>query len=388
MSIAIATAGMPHAPVADGPAPAGGLLRRGLNAVGSAAVWLFGVASLLLGLAVLSSVLVGQFIVLGYLLEASGRVARSGRLRDGFVGVRTAARLGGVALGCAVLWLPLYAMSIYAENAAIIDPGGAAARQWQLWLMVLAVLYAIHVAAACLRSAQFRYFLWPFNIVWVVRRALRGGMYPEARDRLWEFVVSLRLPYYFWLGLRGFAGALLWLLLPVALLGLGHTSPILGILGAAMLAIVVQYLPVLQARFARDDRLRACQELRAAREDYCRAPIALALAISLQLAAAVPLYLLKIEMIPRDLIFLEGLVFLVFMFPARLAMGWAYGRATHREAPRHWVFRWLGRLLVWPAIVGYVIVVSLSPHLGWQGVSTLYQQHAFLLPVPFVNWGE
>ena len=307
------------------------IFRRGVNLLGQAVEWLFGVASLLLGLAVLSSVLVGQFLVLGYLLEASGRVARSGRVRDGFVGVRTAARLGGIALGAGLLWLPLYAMSIYAENAAIIDPGGAAARQWHLWLTVLAVLYAIHVAAACLRGGQFRYFLWPLNILWLARQLTRGGTYSEARDRLWEFVVSLRLPYYFWLGARGFVGSLVWLLLPVTLLGLGHTSPILGILGAVMLAIVVQYLPVLQARFARDDRLRAYRELRAARAEYCRAPIALALATSLQLAAAVPLYLLKIEMIPRDLIFLEGLVFLLFMFPARLAMGWAYGRATTRR---------------------------------------------------------
>ena len=34
-----------------------------------------------------------------------------------------------------------------------------------------------------------------------------------------------------------------------------------------------------------------------------------------------PLYLLKIEVIPRDLVFLEGLVFLLFIFPARLLGG-------------------------------------------------------------------
>jgi hypothetical protein len=265
--------------------------------------------------------------------------------------------------------------------------GGGAARQWTFWLTVLAVLYAAHVAAACLRGGRFRYFLWPLNFVWVVRRALRGGLYAQARDNLWDFVVGLRLPYYFWLGLRGFVGALLWLALPVFLLGMGHQAPIAGVVGAGLLALVVLYLPFLQARFARDGRLRAYRDLGSVRAEYRRAPVAFALALSLQLAAAVPLYLLKIEMIPRDLVFLEGLVFLLFIFPARLFAGWAYSRPARRDRPRHWLFRWLGRLLVWPAIVGYVFVVFASQHISWQGVSTLYQQHAFLLPVPFVSWG-
>ena len=42
----------------------------------------------------------------------------------------------------------------------------------------------------------------------------RGRMFAEARDAVWDFVVSLRLPQYFWLGLRGFVGALAWLLIP------------------------------------------------------------------------------------------------------------------------------------------------------------------------------
>ena len=51
--------------------------------------WLFGLGIVLLGLAVLAAVPVLQFLSLGYLLEATGRVARSGRLRDGLIGVRT-----------------------------------------------------------------------------------------------------------------------------------------------------------------------------------------------------------------------------------------------------------------------------------------------------------
>ena len=35
---------------------------------------------------------------------------------------------------------------------------------------------------------------------------------------MWDFFVGLRLPYYFWLGLRGFVGAVVWLVVPVSLL--------------------------------------------------------------------------------------------------------------------------------------------------------------------------
>ena len=190
--------------------------------------------------------------------------------------------------------------------------------------------------------------------------------------------------YYFWLGLRGFVGALLWLALPVFLLGMGHQAPIAGVVGAGLLALVVLYLPFLQARFARDGRLRAYRDLGTVRAEYRRAPVAFALALSLQLAAAVPLYLLKIEMIPRDLVFLEGLVFLLFIFPARLLGGWAYARGTRREEPRIWLSRWFARFAVIPIVLTYVLVVFLSLHLGWKGITGLYEQHAFLLPVPFV----
>jgi hypothetical protein len=36
--------------------------------------------------------------------------------------------------------------------------------------------------------------------------------------------------------------------------------------------------------------------------------------------------------------------------------------------------------------IAYVLVVFTSPHLGWHGIGSLYEQHAFLLPVPFVTW--
>src|SRR4051812_17334046 len=65
-------------------------VRRAYRVTASATDWVFGAAALTLGLSVLAAVPVAQFLCFGYLLEAGGRVARTGRLRDGFVGVRKA----------------------------------------------------------------------------------------------------------------------------------------------------------------------------------------------------------------------------------------------------------------------------------------------------------
>lgn len=366
--------------------PESGSDRRGiLGWLSSAAGWLFGSATLFLGLAVLASIPILNFLALGYLLEVSGRVARTDRLRDGFIGVRKAARCGGVALGAFLFWLPLYGISYMAERARIIDPESRIARQWESWLLVLTILAFLHVAAACLRDGRLRSFFWPFNIVWLVGRVFRGNIVPMARDQLWQFVSALRLPYYFWLGLRGYLGAFLWLALPLALLGTAHRYPALGILGGILLGAVVLYLPFLQTRFARNNRLRSFIQLGAIRRAYRHAPLAFALALSIHLAFAIPLYVLKIELIPHDLIYLEGLIFLALMFPARVLDGWAFARASRRTTPRLWLFRWAGRLSVVPVIAAYVLVVFGSQHLSWYGISSLYEQHAFLLPTPFAR---
>jgi hypothetical protein len=365
--------------------PKRGLIRRGIGRVAGIIEWLFGFASLMLGLAILASVPIVQFLTLGYLLEASGRVARSGRLRDGFIGVRKAARLGGIALGAFLFWLPLYGISYMAERARIIDPNGRIARQWDTCLIVLTTLYVLHVVAACLRDGRLRGFFWPLNILWLLRQMFRENVVKKARDRLWKEATALRLPFYFWLGVRGFLGAFLWLMIPVALLSQAHRLTILGVLGGLLLGVVVLYLPFLQTRFARNNRLRAFIQLGTIRRNFRYAPLAFAFALSIHLLFAIPLYVPKIELIPRDLMYLEGLFFLALIFPARVLDGWAYARSTQRKQPRSWLFRWVGRLSVLPVIVAYVMAVFISQHLGWYGESSLFEQHAFLLPAPFTK---
>jgi hypothetical protein len=360
---------------------------RCVQTAGSMLEWLFGVVVLMIGLAVLAALPVLQFLSLGYLLESSGRVARTGRLRDGFIGMRLAARLGGIVLGSWLMLLPVRLVADLAYSAQIIDPGGGRAAGWRISLFVLIGLTALHIGMACARGGRLRYFFWPFNFIWVLLRLLRGGYYAEARDAVWDTTMSLRLPYYFSLGFRGFVGALAWLALPVTLLALGRLgtpgAALLGFLGALLLGLVLLYLPFLQTRLARVNRLSAIFDLPATRAEFRRAPWAFAFSFVITLMFALPLYLLKIEMVPREAAWLPSLVFIAFIFPARLLTGWALGRAAHRTTPRHWFFRWTGRLAFLPAVSFYVTIVFFTQYTSWNGVWSLYEQHAFLVPVPF-----
>jgi hypothetical protein len=361
-------------------------ISAGFRAVASAWEWCFGVVTLIVGLSVLAATPILQFASLGYLLEASGRIAGTGRLREGFIGVRLAARAGSIVLGIWLMLLPLRLIATLAHSARIIDPDGIVARRWKLALIILTALMGLHIVVAVSRGGRLRHFLWPFtNPFWLIRRLWRGGYYAEARDAVWEFVAALRLPYYFWLGVRGFAGAMVWLFLPITLLALGTRLPILDLPGTLLLWLVLLYVPFLQAHFAAENRFRACFEIGSVRSQFKRAPWAFALAFFFTLLFAVPLYLLKIEMVPREAAWLPSLVFISFMFPARLLTGWALGRARHRDRPRHWFFRWTGRLSMIPVAGFYVLIVFLSQYISWHGVWSLYEQHAFLLPVPFFS---
>ncbi len=343
-------------------------LRRAVAGVGSVVGWGFGAASMVVGLAVLAALPVAQFLTLGYFLEASGRVGRTGRVRDGWIGVRRAGRVGAIVAGCYLSTLPLQIVGSLASSAELIDPDGPIARRWRLGLLGFSILTGTQVVAACARGGRLRDFAWPpGTLFWMARRLGRGGLYAESRDATWTFVAALRLPHYFRLGLLGFAGSMAWLAIPVTMLASGRWLPPLGLVGALLLGLVVPVLPFLQVRLAIEGRLGAMFEVRAVRDRYRRAPWAFAVALVATLAAAVPLYLLKIEIVPRETAWLPGLVFVGFLFPARLACGWAYARSGRRDGPRHWAFRVMARLGMVPAAAAYVLIVFLAQFTSWGG---------------------
>lgn len=355
-----------------------GLLRP-LAWIGRAMRNLIGVATMILLLAIVATIPILQLVSLGYLLEVSGRIVRTGRVRSGFIGVRQAGWLGGLLIVLGLAWLPLKYAGSMAANARIIAPNSGVAERWELGLTI----------GLC---AVFAALLGAFGLV----QWRRPKTYSRLRDGLW-ILVTKSLPFYFLLGLKGFAAGLVWLALPISFLALASLVPragspaadaagvALGLTGAALLMVAAIYLPFVQARLAAQNRLRAAVEIWPIREQFRRAPVAFWIALAATLLFAAPLYLLKIEVVPRDAAWLPGLVFVVFIFPARLLTGWAASRAERREARRHWSLRWLARLAIVPVAAAYAVIVFFSQFTGWHGVLGLYEQHAFLLPVPFLG---
>ena len=361
------------------------LWRRLVMAVDAAWDWIFGIACLIIGLAVLATLPVLQLLSLGYLLETSGRVARTGRFRDAFIGVRKAARMGSMVVCTWLLLLVPRLLASFWNDALLIDAASPAARALSIATPLVTGWVVLHAAAACWRGGRLRHFFWPRPIRFL-RELSRRDSYTRTRDAVYEFVVSLRLPHYFWLGVRGFAGGLIWLALPVTLLLTGAYAPLVGLVGGLMLSAVVLVLPILQAQLAASNRLSEAFALRAACRSYFRAPIAYLFAVTATLVFAVPLYLAKIELIPREAAWLPSLLFVMSVWPARVLSGWTVARA--QRSPGGW-FRTsvslLGMLALFPLALVYVFIVYLTQYSNWYGMASLYEQHAFLVPAPFLG---
>src|SRR5207248_3192207 len=128
---------------------------------------------------------------------------------------------------------------------------------WEIGLTLLTVLMLVHIGMAWACGGKLRHFFFPFaNPIRSAVRLWRGGFWADARDAVWDFVAALRLPYYFWLGLRGFCGAFLWLAGPITLLAIGRKIPPLGFVGGVTLLIVLLYVPFLQLHFVTQNRFR------------------------------------------------------------------------------------------------------------------------------------
>lgn len=346
-----------------------------------------GLISAVVTLAVISAIPVLNLLSLGYLLESSGRVARSGRLRDGFIGLSRFSALGRIALSCWVWVLPLRLLYSFWRDAELIEPGSDVAVRMRVLLALMSVGIGTHLAIACLRGGKWRHFFLPapFQLI----RILRSDIEPSRIVGSYtDHIKKMQLPYFFYLGARGFAGAALWLACPVLILMFfgNITNPGLSILGSligsAVLAGVCLYLPFLQTRFAMTGQFAEFFSIRATRNLFCRAPLAFWLALLVTLLFALPLYLLKIELTPNEIAWLPNLAFVLFIFPARLLLGWAVSRAERRDTRRIWVSRWAARLGVIPVAGAYAFIVWLTQYLSWHGSLSLIEQHAFLVPAP------
>lgn len=398
---------------------------------------LLGLAVLVGALAVAVTFPLTQFIAFGYLIEMQGRIAEKGRMRDAFVGLQKASRFGRLLLGTLICWAPVFYVNSLKYGAFIIDPEGSRFQILQVVQIILMAFIVPHIVAAWFCGGRLRHFLWPMVApwqfsVWVFqlllaktpirtlldatigkvsprfvadlcrvkmltewflpailwKHLISGTLYTSARDGVWDFLVALRLPTLFWLGVRAFAGTIAWLFVPILLLVGGTTLPegpalAAGFFGILALAFVSMYLPFLQVHFGVKKKLYAMFDWWEVRSLFAKAPLLHWLGLFLLLAFSLPAYLLKIEVIERELLPILGIVFISLSLPARILVAWAYGRAQLRTRKSWFIYRWPLRLAVIPVVLAFATFVSLSRFTSWGGAAGLFELHAFLVPTPF-----
>ncbi len=420
------------------PVPHRSWVFRACDGIGWLMAKLFGFVSIVFCTSVMANIPVIQLLSLGYLLEVSGRIGRGGRWTDSFVGLEKASRIGGVLMGTWLMLIPIRVFSnAFWYESFLIDPASQQTQFLQIVYTVLMVLVTIHITTAWISGGRFRYFFWPLIApisfgLWGLRKALgsrflqpglsfllnwisphlshdignarppadwfvpaivwkklrRGKLYSTIRDELWNFISSLRLWHYFRLGLIGLIGTLLWLVIPTLLL-VGATKlqgPVAmsaGIFGILFAIPIFSLLPFIQAHYSRHQTLASFLDVRRVTRIFQRAPIAHVSALLLTLLFALPLFLLKIEPIPAELLWILSVVFMLFAIPSRMVIALAYRRGAQKESAGYWWIRWPIVMLAAPISAMFAVILSLTRYVSWHGAFSLIENHVFLLPAPF-----
>lgn len=374
-------------------APSIGTGTRFINFLGWSIHGLFCIASLILLLAVLTAIPLLQLIVFGYLLQVSGRLAGGSKFRDSLPQLDQAGQIGLALSAVFLAALPTQLLVHWESVASLINPRSMQANALRILAITASVLATAYLLWAWVRGGQLRHYLWPEPIRFF-RQSWRWRTWNTAADRLWQFTASLELPKYLWLGIRGALGTLVWLIpamIIVAMFRNGETglAGLAGVFSLILLGVGLLYLPMLQAHFAAENRLLAMFEVPTIRRDFRRAPWAWLVAMIFGLVVLpIPLYLLKIEATPQEVMWLPCVVFVAFILPARIAEGLALRRARRQPEPSGLgagISRWTVRLLM-PIVVGiYLLFVYVSQYTSWDGLQTWVQQHAILIPVPYLG---
>ena len=364
-------------------------LRHPLRAVAWAVTVAVGLVSLGLLTALLAAIPFVNFLALGLMLESEGRVVRSGRLRDGIPFAGALPRLGSVVLGTWLWLLVIRFVTQAAADAALVDPGGAAARGWAIAKVTTSLGVGTHILAAWFAGGGFVAFFRPIrNLRRLLAALRRGTAWDEATGavrRVIEVIAPARL---MWLGIRGFAGAFLWLFVPTVLFSAlrDTTKPgqvLVTLLGAASLAVVLSWVPFMQARFAAEGRFGVFRDLGTVREWWRRAPMVMLLALVVLYGLSLPLFLFKVVAAPRDAVPFLTPIFVATIFPARLAVGWAVHRAAARPRRRSALVRLPVAVAFVPLIALYLFLLFFTPAIDALGRRVLFDHHALLLPTPF-----
>ena len=353
------------------------------------------VASLLVLLAVVAAIPIIQLASLGYLLQASARLADGRPWRDALPGHRLAGKLGTYFLLATLLWLPVWFVTDLAYSVQLMRPGSGAAAGWRIGAFVITGVWITHIGWAAMRGGRWWHLVWPAPLRFMTQ-IWRPSTWSRAADRLFDLVSGLQFPQLWWLGLRAAVGALIWIVLPVSLMIIGlraydlPLAGLIGFVGAAMMVVVMLYLPFLQIQLARENRFRGILRVRTVRRRFRYAPWAHAVSLLLLVLLCIPLYLLRIEATPAELLWAPSLVFALFMLPAKLLLGASMGYGERRLAeqdsrPRHWSLRLTARLVTFASALVYLGALYVAQLVAGEGAFVMYFQHAFLIPAPLIS---
>lgn len=348
----------------------------------------FSFFSLVILLAVVAAVPILNLWALGYLIQAEGNIARTGKFRSAFPLLGRARQLGGTLLGIAVIILPLRYLGGFASDMALIDPTSGSTRFLQILTAVVAIAAFVHLTAALsVGQGGFRFFR-PWRNLKMLYREGRSGAFLEARSAaVADFVSDLEIRRNFMLGFLGAAGVLMWTLLPTGLYASANAPQgpqiLVTLLGGVLLALVCSWAPILQAGFARDEKFSAYRQLSTARSLFRKAPLLWTLALLVGYALSLVLYLFKIVAPPQDALWMMTIVFIAAIYPARVFLGWVYYWSTTRTKEPHRLWRWLWSLVSVAVCGFYVFLLFFTRNIGAQGKLVLFEQPLLLIPSPF-----
>ncbi len=388
------TTSSPATAIGPGPFPG---IRRPFASLWWCVEILFGTASIVAILAILAAIPGLNILTLGYLVEPQKRVAASGRLRDGFPLMVFAPRLGIIMFFGLLLMIPLRVMATRVSDAVVIlganDPRTL---QMMTTLNVMKWIIGTHLLLAIAYGGTIGSFFRPIrNVKWFLRATLSSAGRAELSAHIDQLLTVVRPLHHFWLGLKAFIGAVLWLAIPsgmlVAVTNPERDNPGLGVvsfLGVLLMIPVMAWLPLLQIHQAVEGRFVSVFSIRAARSIIARVPLRWMLATVVLYALTFPLYLAKIRLLPGDAMLVITPFFIILTYPTRLLMAWVYHQGHKRPDPSNFFWRWLIKLTMVPALGAYCFFLFLTPFVSELGRSAPLENQAFLGPVPYAQWGR
>ena len=359
----------------------------------AATVWsvraLFGIVSLIVLLAILAAIPLVNFLVLGYLLEAEGRLARTGKLRGAIPLLSIAPRLGAIAL-CVWLWvLPLRLLANAAADARLIDPAGKAAARLDFFTSALASLIGVHICFALARGGSFACFFRPLkNVLWTIRQLRSGGYFDRAATEIAAFVSGLRLRHHFLLGVRGFAGAFIWIFVPTLLFAAANKTeglPIfITVFGRRVARPGPGVAPLSASAVCRGEPIPS--DVRIPHRSPPLLPGTAGVAAGDRLRVRVGTSAVSAQDFSaaagRDVVRDAGVYRQYLSGPPRDRLGVRAGDCA-KSGPAWFGTRWSARALMLPLLVLFVFLLFFTQFIGQHGKGVLFEHHAFLLPVPF-----